>query len=121
MLTLTLLGLVVVYLLLAIQSLIKFHAHEDFRIVWSFSAGYFLFLAVGLLRMSAIARSITVSMMWIAVLLLPVAIYDPSILEIFVSEFAQPTFYNVRAVSVPAVVLCVIGLMVLNKYRKEFR
>ena len=121
MLTLTLLGLVIVYLLLAVQSLIRLHTHEEFHIVWSFSAGYFLFLAVGLLRMSAIARSITVAMMWIAALLLPIAIYDPAILEMFVPEFAQPTFYNVRAVSVPALMLCIVGLMVLNKNRKEFR
>ena len=61
-------GLVLVYVLAAIASVRELYAQDTFHLFWSISAGFWLFLAVGLLRFSKLARKTTVTLLWSGVL-----------------------------------------------------
>lgn len=121
MLTLIVFGLSLIYLLAGTFSTVQMHRHEVFPNFWTLSAAFWLFLAVGLWRFSRIARTITVTMLWCAVLILPFAILEPANLAMISLSLADPDIYDVRAIAIPTLMLSVLGMMVLNKHKDEFR
>lgn len=121
MLTLTVLSLSLLALLAGLYSMIQMQRYEVFPSFWTFSTAFWLFLAVGLWRFSRIARTITVTMLWCSVLILPFAVLDPANLAMISHTLADPDIYDLRVIAIPTLTLSLIGLMVLNKNKDEFR
>ncbi len=113
--------LVLVYVLAGLFSMVKLHKTEDFEVIWSVAAALWFFLAVGMIRRSQIARTITVTLMWLCILILPFGIVDPDTLAMFFLEGHGHSPRELRAVAIPLVVISLIGVKVLGKNRKEFR
>ncbi len=70
---------VLLYAYAGIVGLIQLHTQEEFHFLWSLLSGFCFFTAVGLMRMSNVARSLTVIVLWINILLFASArVLNPS-------------------------------------------
>lgn len=72
-LNLVILCSVLLYAVAGVLGLIQLHTQEEFHLLWSLLAGFCFFLAVGLIRLSNVARSLTVMLLWINILLFVLA------------------------------------------------
>ncbi len=70
---------VLLYAYAGIVGLIQLHTQEEFHFLWSLLSGFCFFSAVGLVRMSNVARFLTVMVLWINILLFASArVLNPS-------------------------------------------
>lgn len=72
-LNLVILCSVLLYAYAGIEGLIQLHTQEEFHWLWSVLSGFCFFTAVGLMRMSKVARSMTVMLLWVNILLFVLA------------------------------------------------
>jgi hypothetical protein len=121
LLTLVLVVVVIAYLAMGVYGAVKLYHHDNPQFFWSVSSAFWLFLAVGMVRMSRIARTITVTLMWLLVLILPFGIADPENLLMLWPALRETGGQNLRAVAIPVVTFSLFSLIILGKNRDEFR
>ena len=121
-------GLKVVIVILAllytgvgIVTLVELHKRGDHLTAWTLLAGLWLFLAVGIWRLSRIARTASVTFLWLVVLGAIVLVLQPGYFPQMNIVPQLKSLQRAPEMLVGLVGLSLIAMWILSKNRDEFR
>ncbi len=113
--------LAAVYMLAGIASALQLKAQVTPQTVWLLLAGFWVFLAVSLWRLSVIGRTISVTLLWCVVFLFTFSAFAPSYFSELGSEIGATGLQNSQVSYVVIALSAFVALRVLGKHKMEFR
>lgn len=109
------------YLLAGAASVLALRQQGQYLIGWTLLAAFWLFLAVSIWRLSRIARTISVTFLWVVVLGGAAAGLHPYYMPELGAAFAYPGLQDRPEVLLVPAVFGLVALRVLAKNKEEFR
>ncbi len=113
--------LVAGYTLAGIASALQLRAEVAPQTYWGLLAAFWAFLAVSLWRLSIIARTISVTLLWFVVFLFTLSAFDPSYFSELWAEIGVAGRQNHPVIYVVMALSAFVALRVLAKNKAEFR
>lgn len=113
--------LATVYAFAGIASALQLHAEVAPQTYWGLLAAFWAFLAVSLWRLSLIARTISVTLLWCVVFLFTLSALDPSYFSELWAEFGAAGRQNHPVIYVVMALSAFVALRVLANNKAEFR
>lgn len=109
------------YVLAGIASVMAMRQQEDFIIGWSLLAGFWFFLAISIWRLSRIARVVSMTFLWVVILVGTAAALHPYYFPELRPAFAHPSLRNQPEILLVPALLSLWALRIFAKNREEFR
>ncbi len=113
--------LALVYVLAGIASAMAMRERHEFIIGWSLLAGLCFFLAISTWRLSRIARTISVTLLWVLVLVGALGALHPYYFPELKPAFAHAGLRNQPEILLVPAFLSLWALRILAKNKGEFR
>lgn len=113
--------LALVYLFAGIASAMAMREREEFIIGWSLLAGFWIFLAISIWRLSRIARTVSVTLLWALVLFGTLGATHQYYFPELRSAFDHPGLQNQPEILLLPAFLSLWALRILAKNKGEFR
>lgn len=113
--------LALLYLLAGVASALVLRQREEFLVAWSLLAGFWFFLAISLWRLSRIARTVSVTLLWVVLLVGTLGALHPYYLPELKPAFDHPGLKNQPEILLVPALLSLWALRILGKNKQEFR
>ncbi len=113
--------LALLYLLAGAASTMAMREREEFIIGWALLAGFWFFLTVSIWRLSRIARTVSVTLLWTLVLIGALGALHPYYFPELKPAFAHPGLQNQPEILLVPAFLSLWALRILARNKQEFR
>lgn len=113
--------LALLYLLAGVASAVELHQREEFLIAWSLLAASWFFLAISIWRLNRIARTVSVTLLWVVLLVGTLGALHPYYFPELKPAFDHPGLRNQPEILLVPALLSLWALRILAKNKEEFR
>lgn len=113
--------LALLYLLAGVASAMELRRREEYLILWSLFAGLWFFLAISIWRLSRIARTVSVTFLWVIILIGTLGALHPYYFPELKPAFDHPGLQNQPEILLVPALLSLWAVRILGKNKREFR